>query len=319
MKKILLINPGISSLNIGDEIISDGVKKGIKKLLNSGFITDVSSHLPLSIMYSRAIGEQDYKFVCGSNLLKGKMNRLFKQWHISYKDIPLLKGVILVGVGWWQYNDRPNLYTKVLYKRILSKKYMHSVRDNYTLQQLNKMGIYNVINTGCPTMWSLTKEHCDKISQIKSNSVVFTLTDYNQDLICDRKLVDILLRNYEEVSFWIQGAGDYEYINKVCKDDLRRINIIHSSLEDYDKYLSNNECDYVGTRLHAGIRALQHGKRTIIIAVDNRAKEIERDFNIVCVDRDNYEKIEILINSSWSTKINIPIENINKWKEQFKC
>lgn len=318
MKKVLLINPGVSSLNIGDEVISDGVKRGLHDLLEKSLVTEISSHLPLSLMYTRAIGSQDYKFVCGSNLLRGKMNRLFKQWHISYKDIPFLKGAVLVGAGWWQYNDEPNLYTKILYKSILSKKYIHSVRDDYTVQQLNKMGIYNVINTGCATMWELTEKHCSKISQNKSETVVFTLTDYNRDLDNDKKLVQILLDNYKSVHFWIQGSEDDEYIREVCGEKMGRISIIPPSLKAYDKFLDEHECDYVGTRLHAGIRALQHTRRTIIIAVDNRAKEKKKDFNIVCVERDNQKQLEKLINTSWPTQIVIPIENINKWKQQFR-
>ena len=45
--------------------------------------------------------------------------------------------------------------------------------------------------------------------------------------------------------------------------------------------------DYVGTRLHAGIRALQHKKRTIIIGIDNRAIEKAKDFNLTVIDRKN--------------------------------
>ena len=71
-----------------------------------------------------------------------------------------------------------------LLKILLSKTYLHSVRDEYTKDMLERIGIKNVINTGCPTMWSLTEEHCKQIPIKKSNSVVFTITDYNKKPFC---------------------------------------------------------------------------------------------------------------------------------------
>ena len=38
-----------------------------------------------------------------------------------------------------------------------------------------------------------------------------------------------------------------------------------------DALIQDTECDYIGTRLHGGIRALQHGRRSLILSVDNRA------------------------------------------------
>lgn len=315
MKKILLLDPSVSSLNIGDEIIGDGVKKHIDFLLSDSFVIDISSHLPLSFMYKRAIGTNNYAFVCGSNLLMGKMNRLFKQWHIGYKDISFLKGAILIGAGWWQYNNKPNLYTKILYKKILSKKYLHSVRDNYTVEMLKSMGITNVINTGCATMWSLTPEHCKKIPTKKSENVIFTLTDYKPDKEKDINFIKILNKNYKVLYYWPQGIGDVEYFESLKLDI--PIKIVNPNLKAYDNILEENEIDFIGTRLHGGIRALQKMKRTIIIAVDNRAKEKQKDFNIVCIERENLTQLEDLINSCWKTEIVIPLENIQKWKNQF--
>lgn len=316
MKQTLLINPANSSLNLGDEIIVDGVKKQIDFIIGKTFVTSVSSHLPLSYMYKKAIGKCDFKFVCGSNLLMGRLNGRFKQWHIGYKDINFLKESILVGAGWWQYNNRPNMYTAFLYKRILSKKYIHSVRDEYTVEMLKSMGINNVLNTGCATMWELTKEHCEEIPKRKSDSVVFTLTDYNKDKQHDKAMIELLLKNYSKIYFWPQGVGDYDYLVELGMLDC--VKIIRPALEDYDCFLLNNDVDFIGTRLHGGIRALQKKKRTIIISVDNRAIEKKKDFNLVCVPRGDLESLEKMINSEWTTEIRIPIENINRWKNQFR-
>ena len=90
-------------------------------------------------------------------------------------------------------------------------------------------------------------------------------------------------------------------------------------MESYDKILNLKDVDYVGTRLHAGIRALSKGHRTIVISIDNRAKNIGKDTGLPVIER---EDIEVLlqekINSEFVTDIRMPINNIKKWKKQFQ-
>ena len=83
-KKIVLYNPAISSLNMGDHIIAEAAKDQLSFMLNDAFTVEVSSHLPISRMYMRHTKDFDYRFVCGSNLLRGKMNRVFRQWDIRF-------------------------------------------------------------------------------------------------------------------------------------------------------------------------------------------------------------------------------------------
>lgn len=243
------------------------------------------------------------------------MNRLFRQWDINIFNANNIGPCVLVGVGWWQYGDDPNYYTKKLYKKVLSHDLYHSVRDSYTEKQMKKMGFNNVINTGCPTMWNLTKEHCLKIPKVKSNDVVCTITDYNRDFTRDKKMFEILLDNYNNVYLWLQGTKDQEYFSKLNINN-KKIKLIPPSLKAYDSILEK-DIDYVGTRLHAGIRALQKKKRTIIIAIDNRANEKQKDFNLKCISRNDVEDLGEVIKSNFYTEINIPIDNIKKWKSQF--
>ena len=318
MKKIKLYSPGISSLNVGDEIIVDSIKKEMNFLFDDSLCIELSTHTPLSRFYMKAIGEVDYSFVCGSNLLMGNMNNLlFRQWDIRPSIYKFINPCILIGVGWWQYNNDMNLYTKLLYKKILSNKYLHSVRDSYTEKKLKDAGIKNVINTGCATMWSLTKEHCSKIPQEKANKVIFTLTDYRPDELNDNILIKILKKNYDEVFYWVQGSGDLDYIKKLKEFD-KTIKIISPSLRKYDEVLEKYEIDYIGTRLHGGIRALQKQRRTVIIGVDNRAEEKKKELNLPVISRNNIEKLDNIINSNIVTDININLENIEKFKNQFK-
>ena len=183
---------------------------------------------------------------------------------------------------------------------------------------LEGIGIKNVVNTGCPTMWQLDREHCKKIPYTKSSEVVFTLTDYNKNERLDKRMIEILEDKYTKIHFWIQGWGDIEYLRNLLGNSIETIHIIGPSLNEYEMFLNSTDCDYVGTRLHAGIKAMQCFKRSIIIGIDNRAREIKRDYNINCIDRDMIEnELSNYIDSSFETNISLNEYNINILLNQF--
>ena len=275
MKKIILYNPSITTINIGDEIIFESICKHIQPILKDAFNIHVSTHLPVSYLFSKILSSADEKFVCGTNLLRNNLGGVFRQWDINIFNAKKLGPAVLIGVGWQQDNKRLNLYTKGLYKKILHKEKIHSVRDEYTKKRLESLGFTNVINTGCATMWDLTKDKCEKIPTTKSKKVIFTLTDYNKDPVKDKMIIDVLSHEYEEVYLWLQGYGDYTYAKDL--GILNNVTIVQPNLESYDKILLNEDVDYIGTRLHGGVRALQNDKRTMIIAVDSRAEEKKKD------------------------------------------
>ena len=197
----------------------------------------------------------------------------------------------------------------------MSSKYLHSVRDNHTEKLMIKMGFNNVINTGCPTLWSLNKELCESIPRHKAKDVVCTFTDYNRDIKRDKYLSKILFENYRNVYCWIQGSEDYEYVKSISN----KFKIIDPHLEEYDKILESDlELDYIGTRLHAGIRAMQKRRRSIIISIDNRAREMGKDYNLNVIEREDIENLEEYLLSEFKTDIKLNLDNIKKWKEQFK-
>ena len=79
----------------------------------------------------------------------------------------------------------------------------------------------------------------------------------------------------------------------------------------------NHDIDFIGSRLHGGIRALNYKRRALIIGVDNRATEINRDTNLPFISRENIEHANKWINSVSKTEIHLPNDNINEWKSQF--
>ena len=315
MPTVLLYDPAVSSLNMGDHIISDSCDRELGPLLDGAFVVRVSSHLPVS-KYLSYLDPPSHRFVCGSNLLRGRMNARFRQWDVTPRHSRLVGPAVLMGVGWWQYGDKPNAYTRWLYRRILSTELMHSVRDEFTARYLRSMGFNNVLNTACPTMWQLNEAHCRSIPVDQGDTVVTTVTDYSKDPTRDRLMLLELARVYRTVRIWVQGSKDLEYLNSL-ELPWERFDLIRPKLGNYDAALSQPGVDYVGTRLHAGIRALQHGRRALVIGVDNRAAEKNRDFNLPWLPRENIDNLAQIVSAPLPTAITIPEDTIAEWKSQF--
>lgn len=121
MKKVLLMNPSLSTLNMGDKIICEAAKKQLQGVLEDAFQVEISTHLPVSVNYAKLLKASvfDYSFVLGTNLLMGNLMGRFKQWNINPIIASILPQTTLVGAGWWQYNNEPNWYTKKIYQSIL--------------------------------------------------------------------------------------------------------------------------------------------------------------------------------------------------------
>ncbi len=319
MKTVFLYEPSIASNNLGDHVIVEGVKRALKDFLADSYILELPTHTPLSNRYRLTFFRTtppDYQFVCGSNIIVGKLNQIrhIRQWALGYTTAWQLNNSIFVGVGAQTY-QKCNGYTRRVYRKMFRKDFIHSVRDEYTERFLKDIGIENVINTGCPTMWGLTEAHCKQIPTKKAGDVVFTLTDYDQNRKRDEYLISVLTELYDKVYFWPQGNRDYDYL--ITLKGHEKTALVSPSLEGYDRFLEAHDVDFVGTRLHGGMRALQKGKRTLILAIDNRAKELHRDFNIPVLDDTNMEALADRIKCAYSTEIHLPVENIRLFLKQF--
>ena len=319
MKKISILDPSIASQNMGDHIIKKYCQEIFEEIFPKSFYAAIPTHDTIGKYCHRLMKGSDYCFFCGTNVLHCQMNR-WRQWNITLLDTLYISNIILLGVGWWQYEDEKkiNTYTKLLLKKLLASDYLHSVRDEYTKRKLQSIGVTNVLNTSCPSMWKLTEEHCEKIPKSKSDSVVFTLTDYKKDAVSDKKFLEILSQNYKHHYMWIQSFDDYGYF-KSLQVKMRDVKFIGPSLEEYENVLLSRKVDYVGTRLHAGIFALNKGVRSVIIGVDNRATEISKDTGLLVVDRGSIEKeLSRVIEDRITQRIVLSKEKILLWKEQFR-
>jgi len=310
----IIFDTSIATTNLGDHIIMDAVDQISDELFIDDFVINVPTHFSIHPLDLVALRKYDTALVGGTNLLKN--NTLGKrQWKVGVKDLMALRRkVVLLGVGWWQYQDKPvSLYSKWMYKALFSRRYLHAVRDNYTLQKLNEIGIHNVVNTGCPTVWALDEPHLSQINPRKRDTVVTTITDYLRDPERDRQLLEILKKHYRNVYVWIQGSKDQAYIESLITD----VRYVAPKLSAFDKFLANESCEYVGTRLHAGIRALQKRRKALIIGIDNRAIEMRNDIGLNVLERQRMDLLEEKIHEEMSVKLYLDTDAIQRWKTQF--
>lgn len=315
--KIAIFDTSIESLNVGDKIIMESVRNVMNELFSDFMEISIPTQSSISSLAHRGINNSKYGFIGGTNLLSSHM-LVKRQWKLNLYNALNIGDLILLGVGWWQYQNKPDFYTKFMLRQVLNRQLLHSVRDNHTKSRLESIGIKNVINTSCPTMWQLNECHCEEIPTEKSENVVFTLTDYNKNPELDNRIIQILSKNYSKVYFWPQGSSDLDYINRI--GSFANLSILEEGLKSFDRILANNNIslDYVGTRLHGGVRALQFKRRAIIIGIDNRATEKSKDFNLLVIDRADINGLRQKIKEKFKTEIKLPINSIETWKNQFK-
>ncbi len=316
--KLIRFDTSLGTENLGDYIIMHYCNKILDELFPDYQSIHISTHLMPAIEQETDVKQTKYKFVCGTNLLTSNIEHHWR-WILpdGVRRKMTYSNIILLGVGWGEYQQKCTDYSRMIYRTVLNPKMLHSVRDQYTQEKLEEAGFKNVINTGCPTTWALTPEFCRDIPTKKSKDVVATITDYRRDTEKDNEMLAILSRNYDHIYLWLQGNHDEEYLKTLNIPE--NLTTIPANLEAYEEVLRESGVDYVGTRLHAGIHALNHKVRSIILAVDNRATEMGRDVNLPVIQRSEImETLEKKIQSQFATEIQIKQENIERFKAQFR-
>lgn len=324
MKSVVEFDTAIGTSNLGDEIILRCLEEQLSFLLDDSFIMRFGTHVKNFEKQRFLFGSQkiqfayeaDFKIIMGTNLLSRDIKGTQAQWPIGKLDSWLYQNSIMAGVGTTLSEGKTTAYSKKIYKRILRKDFYHSVRDEESKRLLEDMG-YKAINTGCPTLWKFTPEFCKQIPHTKAHRVIFSLSGYKaqRNRTKDELLISILKDNYDELYFWCQTSQDELYLDTFeGVEDIPRI----YSLEKYSKILDEGDIDYVGTRLHGGVYAMQHKVRSIIISIDHRARGFHDTNNLIICERDDIETdLANMINSEIVTDIILKQDEIDFWKEQF--
>lgn len=305
MKHIALITPEISSLNLGDTILFDHIYDEMSKLFPDYFLIKIPAYNLFDERSEYIMNKCEFAIFCGTGMLR---NELAFHWSIKKGDFK--NNVVLLGCGWNRYEDSPiNKSTAKLYESVLSKEYVHSVRDDYTADKLEQLSGIDSINTSCPTMWNI---NTDKIKKRKSKNALFTVNAVRSNYYGDRSILKMLNRNYDNVYFFPQSPYDYDYAKGLdCE-----LNYLSGNTNSLYKFVNTVNFDYIGSRLHCGIHCLANDKRSIIVAVDNRAAEISKNTGLPVMEYDA-EQIEEEIYNPTEIEITLPTKAIKEWKEQF--
>lgn len=307
-----IFDTAIESDNLGDEFIMDAVWDVVRPLFPDTEFLRTATHRRVSLAEMAAGRRADLSIVGGTNILKSHM-LVRGNWRITPLDYLNWRNVVLLGVGWQQYGGEPDAPTRLFFRSVLSKSGIHSVRDMHAYEKL-RPHVPNVLYTACPTMWMLDPAKCRRIPTGKARHAVFAVTYYRPAPAEDRALFDLLKRHYETVFFWPQQSQDIAYLHEIGGHDFVPI---PADVAAYDRLLDSEDVDFVGARLHGGIRALQHDRRALIIPVDNRAAEISVSTSLPVASRDDPEAIERWILRPGPTTLTLPAEAIARWKDQF--
>ncbi|RSX51143.1 polysaccharide pyruvyl transferase family protein [Bifidobacterium callimiconis] len=318
---IALLDTSMYSENCGDYVIMHYANLQLSKILpKSASIMHIPTHgWDESVEYAR---RDVRKIACGTNLLPWDYEKdhalATPRTHLgNYAHSVCLLAVGMREVQGQMRDFTP--YTARFLRFLFDPNCLHSVRDEHTKQRLHTIGVDNVLNTACVTMWNLTEEFCDSISRNRHDEVITTITEYAQDPKQDKYMLETLLRHYDRVHLWIQSVDDKPYLESLHIDDTR-LHLIDHSFEAFDSFVKEHHesVDYFGTRLHAGIHCLNHGIRAMIVSVDNRAADIARDTNLPVMPRNGLQELmEAWIDHSDPVRITLPTDAIRQWKEQF--
>lgn len=321
---VVVFNTAIGTSNNGDYIIYNSAIDALRPLLDNSFVMEFGSHLKnLGLIHymtnsfkCRFANNCDYKFVLGTNLLSPTILKHYPQWPIMPLERRLYRDCIMMGVGLTKDAKQPSLITKSIYSQIMRRDIIHSVREDNAKAVLEKIPGVKAINTGCPSLWPLDSEKCQRIPKGKAKNAIISVSGYgNQtNLVADQRLVEIVEKNYDKVYIWGQTTEDIAYFNRLRHTkDAQAV----YSLRQFGDICTNGNVDYIGTRLHGAVFAMQHDVRAINIIIDHRAREFNRINNINAVFRENIDELEDYINHDIVTNIRLNEEGIRNWLGQF--
>lgn len=315
MHQVTVLDTSVATLNIGDEIIMDSVRREVAELLPEAMIRTVPTHERLGKRSRMLLRQSSVNLAGGTNLVGPPMayNRL---WKVGVGELLRSPRVTLMGSGWRRYDARVTPYTAALLRRALSESVPHAVRDEFTADKLKSIGVRNTLVTGCPTTWLLTEDVVRRLPRSIGSAAVVVLNGKKDPAGFASAVFQSALSHYEKVYFWPQMIPDMRYLTELP----RGIEPISPTLRGYDSLLrSGPGLDYVGSRLHAGIRALQHGRRTLIFELDNRATEMGKTLKLPTYPTStSLTELSDLVTSPVEYRITIPADAVSAWKASVR-
>lgn len=273
-----LLAPWLCSANLGDHVIGDAVTQELHRQAVVPEVVLPTHRRPTAgqLLAARSV---DALILGGTNALSSTMEK-HRQFWLTPDLVRLYAGkVVLFGAGWWQYQEGMSAYSRWALRKVLRPDVVHGVRDAYTAKKLEQIGIRSQV-VGCPTMWRI-----EPFENGDVDSFVVTVTDYHRAAVRDQSWLDAVRAAGRPVVLQPMSLADIHYATHSLGWPLSEIST--PRLTDFDRLLTQN-VGYVGTRLHAGIRALQAGRPATILGIDNRAIEMARSFALPVIPVEDF-------------------------------
>lgn len=315
LDSVALFDPAIATRNAGDEIIAEAARAEVAALFPTAFLARLPTHERLGPRSWRLARQSRARIVAGSNILSPRMP-FDRQWRIRPWDLAAVRGLRLLAAGWRGEDERQRPLSDAMLRALLARDGLHSVRDGQALRCLRARGVTNAVNTGCVTMWRLDPGALAALPAARARRVVTTV-NAGRPHPADRPVLELLLARYEEVWLWPQGIDDLALARELAQTH-PGLRLVGPTLAAYDALLARGEIDFVGNRLHGGIRALQHGRRALILEVDNRAREIARDTGLPTLPvAAGAGALAARLAAPQPIRLTLPRDAIARWRAQF--
>ena len=315
---ICILDPSISTTNIGDEIIVDACKEILTEIFPNQQLISIPTQDVIGKLSKKILKSSKANIIMGTNILSSRLLN-YRQLRWNIKDLFGEYELITMGVGWWQYEDNIDFISQYIYKRLLNEKSLLSTRDNYTKKKLTDIGFANIVNTSCPTMWKIPINKNIKEKDYFEKCLL-TLTDYNRDPINDSLILKKAFNLAKEVTFFPQAPTDLSYLRYLIKfNSLSIPKILKPSKEVLKNFYKKGQCCFLGTRLHSGLLAAKFMIPCLIIAIDNRVKEIFDDCELDYLIRD-HENFCLNLDYKYPRILNpkLNFDLIRSWKSSLK-
>ena len=272
---IVLFTPHTGSSNLGDEIIHLYVKKFLSNTHPDEQIIELPSQL---LFFSRRANKHlrnaSKIYIGGSNLFSMRFPRIHQFAGIVSLILSRRKAVLL-GVGQHSYEPRTWPLNKLLWRSVLDISSTHLLRDEQCCESILNLG-RNAINSGCITLNDVESFRVRSINE--RENIVFTLTYYRENIDRDKAFMEFLSSTKKNIYFWPQDYQDIEYLKSL--NSHLSFSYLEPNLKSFTSALENNSI-YIGTRLHAGIHALNLKVPSYIYLIDNRSIEMSKDQRII--------------------------------------